>query len=91
MIVRSESHASLQDLLQGNHLAFLPDPIHDDAVYVYHAFGVHALHLGAMLQKIATALREDTGDGCASLTTALQRVGGASVHQILNSFSTEQR
>jgi nucleoporin NUP82 len=87
----SHSCSSLLDLLQGNHPVFLPDPIHEDAVYVYHAFGVHALHLGALLQSLAVGLREVENDGGASLSAAIQRASGSSVKPILNSYSVERQ
>ncbi|KAF8211309.1 hypothetical protein K438DRAFT_1807092 [Mycena galopus ATCC 62051] len=77
-------------LLQGNHPVFLADPIHDDTVYIYHAFGVHTLHLGPVLQSLAVALREDDDDGTA-LGAALQKSAGTSVTPILTTFSVERR
>jgi nucleoporin NUP82 len=86
-----QSRSPLLDLLQGNHPVFLPDPIHEDAVYVYHAFGVHGLYLGVLLQSLAVALREaDNGEG-AALDAALQKIGGSSVQPILNSYSVERQ
>ena len=88
----SQSSASpLLDLLQGNHLTFIPDPIHDDAVYVSHAFGVHTLVLGVVLQNLAAALREDDETDGTSLTAALQNSDGSEVHAILNTFSVERK
>ena len=79
------------DLLQGNHPAFLQDPIHDETVYVYHAFGVHALCLGQLLQSLANALRDDSsGDGGEALTDALDKVGGTTVRPILTTWSVER-
>ncbi|KAJ7047519.1 hypothetical protein C8F04DRAFT_1022301 [Mycena alexandri] len=77
-------------LVQGNHPVFLADPIHDDTVYVYHAFGVHTLHLGPMLQSLAVALRAGDDDGTA-LSAALQRSAGTAVTPILTTFSVERR
>ncbi|KAJ6516069.1 hypothetical protein C8R45DRAFT_855821 [Mycena sanguinolenta] len=77
-------------LLQGNHPVFLADPIHDDTVYVYHAFGVHTLHLGPLLQSLAIALRVGDDDGTA-LSAALEKSAGTSVTPILTTFSVERR
>ncbi|KAJ7904339.1 hypothetical protein B0H14DRAFT_3079228 [Mycena olivaceomarginata] len=77
-------------LLEGNHPVFLADPIHDDTVYVYHAFGVHTLHLGPLLQSLAVALRTGDDDGTA-LSAALQKSAGTSVTPILTTFSVERR
>ncbi|KAJ7179274.1 hypothetical protein C8R46DRAFT_1187640 [Mycena filopes] len=77
-------------LVQGNHPVFLADPIHDDTVYVYHAFGVHTLHLGPMLQSLAVALRAGDSDGSA-LTAALQMSAGTAVTPVLTTFSVERR
>jgi nucleoporin NUP82 len=87
----SHSRSILLDLLQGNHPVFLLDPIHEDAVYVYHAFGVHALHLGPLLQSLAAGLREVEDDGGTSLNAAIQRAGGSSVKPLLNSYSVERQ
>lgn len=87
----STGGSSIIDLLQGNHPVLLADPIHDDTVYVYHAFGVHALYLGPMLQSLAMALRgEDDEDG-SELVGALQKCGGTNVQPILTTFSIERR
>lgn len=78
------------DLLTGNHPTFLTDPIHDDVVYVYHAFGVHALDIGPLLQGLSAALRADD-ESEKSLTSALQRSLGTVVKPILTTFSVERR
>lgn len=78
------------DLLTGNHPSFLTDPIHDDVVYVYHAFGVHALDIGPLLQGLSAALRADD-ESDKSLTSALQRSLGTVVKPILTTFSVERR
>lgn len=81
------------DLLQGNHPVFLSDPIHDDTIYVYHAFGVHALNLGPLLRRLALALRTDADnendDG--GLVTVLQDASGTEVRPILLTFSVERK
>jgi len=85
------SEPPILDLLQGNHLLLLPDPIHDDTIYVSHAFGVHTLMLGPVLQSLAIALREDDDSENNSLKTALQKSEGTDVHPILNTFSIERK
>lgn len=76
------------DLLQGNHPVFLADPIHDDTVYVYHAFGVHTLDIGPVLQSLAIALRAEDD---ASLDARVRNSAGTAVHPILTTFSVERR
>ncbi|KAI0082558.1 hypothetical protein K474DRAFT_1655355 [Panus rudis PR-1116 ss-1] len=80
-------------LLEGNHPVFLRDPIQDETVYVYHAFGVHTLHLGSLLQSLATALRDDTSnDGEEDvLGQALSNSERTAVHPILTTFSVERK
>ncbi|KAJ7179843.1 hypothetical protein C8R43DRAFT_376383 [Mycena crocata] len=78
------------DLLQGNYAVFLADPIHDDTVYVYHAFGVHTLHLGPLLQSLTMALRAGDDDGSA-LSAALQQSAGTTVTPILTTYSVERK
>jgi nucleoporin NUP82 len=77
------------DLLQGNYPSLLVDPIRDDTVYVYHAFGVHALHLGSMFQSLYMALREDEHRN--SLDAALANSCGTDVQPILDTFSVTRR
>ena len=78
------------DLLQANHPVFLQDPIRDETVYVYHAFGVHALQLGKLLQNLANALRDDvSNDGGDTLVTSLEQAGSTAVQPILTTFSAE--
>ncbi|KAJ7499068.1 hypothetical protein FB451DRAFT_1334620 [Mycena latifolia] len=65
-------------------------PFTDDTVYVYHAFGVHTLNLGPLLQSLAVALRAGDDDG-ATLSAALQKSAGTSVTPILTTFSVERK
>ena len=78
----------LLDLLQGNHPVFLADPIHDDTIYLYHAFGVHTLHIRPVLQSLAIALRMEDD---SSLHATLQNSAGTLVQPILTTFSVERR
>lgn len=86
----SSSTSSSLDLLQGNHPVILPDPIHDDTIYIYHTFGVHSLEFGDLLCNLATALRADDDDG-ATLTNMLEKSVGTHVSPILNTFSFQRR
>ncbi|PBL02649.1 hypothetical protein ARMGADRAFT_1050264 [Armillaria gallica] len=81
----------LLDLLQGNHPVFVVDPIHDDTIYVYHAFGVHALHLEPVLQSLTSALRANDDEVDATLTEALQQSTVTNVQPILSTFSVEKK
>ncbi len=81
---------SLLDLLRGNHPTFLLDPLHDDMVYVYHAFGVHALDVAPMLQSLTSALRMDDEDESV-LKAGLEKSVMTNVQPILNTFSVERR
>ncbi|KAF8450379.1 hypothetical protein L210DRAFT_956699 [Boletus edulis BED1] len=80
---------TLLDLLQVNHPVVLPDPIHDDTIYVYHAFGVHSLEFGDLLRSLATALRAD--DNGATLNHVLEKPVGTNVSPILSTFSIQRR
>ncbi|KAG9317592.1 hypothetical protein JVU11DRAFT_1800 [Chiua virens] len=86
----SSSTEPLLDLLQANHPVILPDPIHDDTIYIYHAFGVHSLEFGELLDSLATALRADDDDG-AGLSCMLEKEVGTRVSTILNTFSVQRR
>lgn len=77
------------DLLQANHPVLLLDPIYDDILYVYHAFGVHALHIGSVLRHLGIALREADDD--AALSEALQNPVETFVQPLLTTFSVERR
>jgi nucleoporin NUP82 len=79
------------DLLQANHPVLLVDPIHDDIVYIYHAFGVHAIHLEAVLQSLAHALRLEDDESGLALQRALENNVSTSVHPLLTTFSAERR
>lgn len=80
----------LLDLLSNNHPAFLLDPLHDDTVYVYHAFGVHVIDVAPVLQSLTSALRTDDEDESV-LKTGLQKSVMSNVQPILNTFSVERR
>ncbi|KAL0949645.1 hypothetical protein HGRIS_009689 [Hohenbuehelia grisea] len=93
-LVSLPNEPSALDLLQGNHIVFSTDPLHDDIVYAYHAFGVHALHLGPILQSLITALRadeNDSDDGVSTKSSALETSAGTDVRHILSTFSVERR
>ncbi|RPD67026.1 hypothetical protein L226DRAFT_529416 [Lentinus tigrinus ALCF2SS1-7] len=85
---------SLLNLIQGNHPVFQLDPIHDDTLYVYHAFGVHVLNLRALLRSLAAVLRDgnDSEAGSSSgLEASLETVKSTEVQPILLTFSVEQQ
>lgn len=86
----SSSANSLLDLLQANHPVILPDPIHDDTIYIYHAFGVHSLEFGDLLRSLTMALRADDDDG-TTLSHMLERSVGTHASPILNTFSVQRR
>jgi len=77
------------DLLQANYPLFFLDPIHDDTIYVYHAFGVHALQIGSVLQHLAIALRGVNDD--AAFESALQTPVETLVHCLLTTYSVERK
>ena len=81
---------SLLDLLSNNHPTFLLDPLHEDTVYVYHAFGVHVLDVAPVLQSLTSALRTDDEDESV-LNAGLQESVTSNVQPILNTFSAERR
>lgn len=89
MLKSSSLTNSSLDLLQANHPVILPDPIHDDTIYVYHAFGVHSLEFGDLLCNLTTALRTD--DDGATLTDMLEKSVGTQISTILNTFSAQRR
>ncbi|KAG1796162.1 uncharacterized protein BJ212DRAFT_1306368 [Suillus subaureus] len=76
------------DLLQANHPVLLMDPIHDNTVYVYHAFGVHVLNFGDLLQCFTGRLHTDDNNGVA-LNQALQKWAGMHVVPLLNTYSVD--
>lgn len=81
------------DLLQGSHPIFLRDPIRDETVYVYHAFGVHVLQLTPLLQALTTALRDDNShdDDDDWLSNALEKASSTLVQPMLTTFSVERK
>ena len=84
------STTPLLDLLSNNHPTFLLDPLHDDTVYVYHAFGVHVLDVAPVLQSLTSALRTDDEDESV-LKAGLQQSVMSNVQPILSTFSAERR
>jgi nucleoporin NUP82 len=80
----------LTELLQANHPIFLLDPLHDDRVYVYHAFGVHALDIAPVLENLSAALREENEDESV-LKKALEKETMTNVRPILSTFSIERK
>lgn len=84
------SEDNILELLQANHPLLLRDPIHDNRVYVSHAFGVHALEFGELLQCLATALRTDDEEA-TSLRRALEKSPVTHVTAMLNTFSIQRK
>lgn len=80
----------LLDLLSYNHPTFVLDPLHDDTVYVYHAFGVHVLDVAPVLQSLTSALRTDD-ENESVLKAGLQKSVMSNVQTVLNTFSVERR
>ena len=78
------------ELLQGNYPLFYSDPIHDDTVYVCHAFGVHSLHLGPIFKSLVSALRIE-GEDEQSLHATLQDSAFTIVQSILSTYSVEKK
>lgn len=86
----------LLELLQANHPILLRDPIHDDTVYVYHAFGVHALEFRELLQCLAAALRinneeEDSNNEEESMHPAVEKPAYTQVTAMLDTFSIQRK
>ncbi|KAF9008902.1 hypothetical protein BDQ17DRAFT_1349165 [Cyathus striatus] len=76
------------NLLRANHPVFSLDPIHDDTLYLYHAFGVHTLCIRSLLQTLAVALKADEEE---ELKSAVEQSSGTIVRAILTTFSVERR
>lgn len=87
----SKVDGSLLELLHENYPVFSRDPIHDEALYLYHSFGVHALNLGALLQSLAVALRAENENREGLLLQEIQKSQGIGVQPILSTFSVERR
>ena len=85
---------TLLDLIQGNHPVFQLDPIHEDTLYVYHAFGVHALQLRSLLKSLASVLRDGNdseANSSSGLEAGLENVKNTEVLPVLLTFSVEQQ
>lgn len=83
--------ASLLGILEGNHPVFVPDPIHGDSLYLYHAFGVQVLNFRALLEGLAVALQDENDDKDGALQEELELEQRVEVTPILSTFSVERR
>ena len=84
-----DKHGSdLTELLQGNHPILHQDPIYDDTVYIYHAFGAHSINVGPFLNALGMALKEENE---AKLSEALDSAGKTSVKALLQTFNSHQK
>lgn len=90
MLGEPSTERSSLDLLQANHPVLYGDPMHDDRVYVAHAFGVHALDFGELLQCLSAALRADDEKG-SLLVQALEKSTATHVTAVLDTFSVQRR
>ncbi|KAG7097129.1 hypothetical protein E1B28_004507 [Marasmius oreades] len=79
----STPNHSVLDLLRGNRPVITPDPVHSDTVYVYHAFGVHALNLQPVLQNLLPA-EEDSNQN-------IQLGASTIIQPVLSTFSVERK
>ncbi|KAH9973089.1 hypothetical protein BGW80DRAFT_1437399 [Lactifluus volemus] len=84
IVTLSATRPSSLELVRGNSPVFLPDPIHGNTVYVYHAFGVHAIHLHRMLRAFSRRVED-------ALLTVLRNPTSAEVQQIVSTFSVERK
>ena len=89
--VLSTTQPSSLNLIQNNYPVLLPDPIHGDAVYVYHGFGVHAIHLYKMLRALSNALHSVSSGAENALLAAFRSPTPAEVQTIVTTFSVERR
>jgi nucleoporin NUP82 len=87
----SQLHKPLSTLLLGNFPSLFPDPIHEDTVYVYHAFGVNTLRLGPMIQGLTAALRDEDGKHGTSLDNKLNQLYATEVLPTFTSFSVGRK
>ncbi|KAF9263555.1 hypothetical protein L218DRAFT_901764 [Marasmius fiardii PR-910] len=79
----SKPNQSALELLQGNQPIIIPDPVHSDTLYVYHAFGVHALNLQPVLENLLPAEEDSNQNIRLSAKTVIQPV--------LSTFSVERK
>jgi len=89
--VLSTTQPSSLNLIQSNYPIFLPDPIHGDTVYVYHSFGVHAIHLYNMLRALSNALHSVSNGTENALLAAFRSPESTEVQSIVTTFSVERR
>jgi nucleoporin NUP82 len=90
-ISASQFEEPILNLLQGNYPSLVSDPIHNETVYVYHAFGVHSLHLGPMIKNLLVIFSEEEGEQGTSIDTILDETCGTDVCSILNTLSVERK
>lgn len=81
----------LLELLSGNHPVFFMDSTPGNTVYVYHAFGLHALYLGDVLSTLVAALGVDEDEGDSAINGALSKAKQTTVFNLLSTFSAERR
>jgi nucleoporin NUP82 len=89
--VLSTTQPSSLNLIQNNYPVFLPDPIHGDTVYVYHGFGVHAIHLHKMLRALSNALHSVSSGTENALLAAFRSPASVEVQPTVTTFSVERR
>lgn len=80
------------ELLEVNHPVLRPDPVYEDVVYVYHAFGVHALRLTSVVQALIATLRAHEDDPHpGGMLNALAKAGSIGVQPVLSTFSVQNK
>lgn len=84
----TENSRDLLDLLQVNHPVFVSDPIYQDTLYVYHAFGIHCLNMSRWLQPLVRSLHLDVHQEVERLINGSI---GTEVACLLDTFSQESK
>ena len=82
------SDEAKMEILEKNNVTFYPDPIHNDTIYAYHAFGVHVLNLSPIFQHLAAAIKEENEDAVNKL---MQKSANTSVQAIVNTYSVQSQ
>jgi nucleoporin NUP82 len=85
-LVQAASLAKI-DLAEVNHPVLMVDPVHDEALYIYHTFGAHSLDLSEMMLDLSKALAQEN----ASETTPLPRSRGTVVCSLSEPVSPQSK
>lgn len=76
------------ETLESNRVSLVPDPIHNDSVFVYHAFGVHSISLSTWLEPLTSSLAKNEGQSALEGILAASKPAAVKTELVTMTFAS---